>query len=84
MFERTPYQLAYEGKRYWDIIRWMLYNDDATASNTTCATLGIEPLNNTYRENKYLQVKDYDGKEDPLTDKRDGFLADLDGSIGIT
>lgn len=66
-------ELAYEGKRYWDIIRWMLYNDDATASNTTCATLGIEPLNNTYRENKYLQVKDYDGVEDPLTDKRDDF-----------
>ena len=52
--------LAYEGKRYWDLWRWMLYNDDASDNNTTCTTLGIEPLNGTARVGKYLQVKDYD------------------------
>lgn len=59
-------ELAYEGKRYWDLWRWMLYNDDASDNNTTCTTLGIEPLNGTARVGKYLQVKDYDGKADPL------------------
>lgn len=59
-------ELAYEGKRYWDIWRWMLYNDDASDNNTTCAALGIKPLNGTFREGKYLQVKNYDGDKDPL------------------
>lgn len=50
-------ELAYEGKRFWDLWRWMLYNDDAANDNTTCATLGLEPLNGKYRVGKYLQVK---------------------------
>lgn len=66
-------ELAYEGKRYWDLWRWMLYNDDASDNNTTCTTLGIEPLNGTARVGKYLQVKDYDGKADPLV----SVIADL-------
>lgn len=66
-------ELAYEGKRYWDIWRWMLYNDDASNDNNTCATLGYKQLNGTYRVGKYLQVKDYDGKDDPMSDKRKDF-----------
>lgn len=61
-------ELAYEGKRYWDLWRWMLYNDEAGDNNTTCAVLGLNPLNGTSRVGKYLQVKSYDGKEDPMRD----------------
>ena len=50
-------ELAYEGKRYWDLWRWMLYNDDPSSNNTTCVTLDIEPMNGTYRTGKYLQVR---------------------------
>lgn len=50
-------ELAYEGKRFWDLWRWMLFNEDASNNNTTCAALGIKPLNGTYRVGKYLQVK---------------------------
>ncbi len=74
-------ELAYEGKRYWDIWRWMLFNDAASDGNTTCATLGIKQLNGTYREGKYLQVKDVYGKNDPMADKRKEFIpVDLDAA----
>lgn len=77
-------ELAYEGKRYWDIWRWMLYNDDANDGNTTCATLGYKPLNGTYRVGKYLQVKDYDGKKDPLENKREDFVSvDIDKTTDL-
>ncbi len=42
-------ELAYEGKRFYDMQRWMLYNDDAFANNNTCAKLGVTPLNGTQR-----------------------------------
>lgn len=74
-------ELAYEGKRYWDLWRWMLYNDDASDNNTTCAALGIEPMNGTHRIGKYLQVKGgatYT-KDDPLKDKISDFVpVDID------
>ncbi len=60
-------ELAYEGKRYWDLWRWMLFNDDVSDNNNTCASLGIRQLNGTSRIGKYLQVKEYDGKNDPMT-----------------
>ena len=50
-------ELAYEGKRFWDLWRWMLFNDDAASGNNTCAALVLEPLNGKYRIGKYLQVK---------------------------
>ena len=77
-------ELAYEGKRYWDIWRWMLYNDDAADNNSTCATLGIKELNGTHRVGKYLQVKNYDGKNDPLTNIRKTFVpVDLDKTTNL-
>lgn len=61
-------ELAYEGKRYWDLWRWMLFNDDAANDNNTCAALGLEPMNGKYREGKYLQVKGTGfSSADPLT-----------------
>lgn len=50
-------ELAYEGKRYWDLWRWMLFNDDASDNNTTCAALGIKQLNGTFRYTQLLRVK---------------------------
>ena len=77
-------ELAYEGKRFWDIWRWMLYNDDASDNNTTCATLGISSLNNTYRVGKVLHVKGYTGTNDPLTSKITSFTPiDLDNSTDL-
>jgi len=54
LYERQV-ELAYEGKRFWDIQRWMLYNDDATSGNTTCSKLGLTPLNGTTRTGNYWQ-----------------------------
>lgn len=77
-------ELAYEGKRYWDLWRWMLFNDDAGDGNTTCATLGIKQLNGTSRVGKYLQVKDYDGKDDPLASDIAGFEpVDVDNAADL-
>ena len=40
LYERQI-ELAYEGKRFDDMRRWMLWNDDFG----TCTRLGVEPLN---------------------------------------
>ena len=79
-------EFAYEGKRYWDLWRWMLFNDDAANDNTTCAKLGVKPLNGTFRESRRLQVKvslydlynnpDATATEDPLTNVDLGVVAD--------
>lgn len=68
-------ELAYEGKRYWDIWRWMLYNDDSNNNNKTCEILNIKPLNGTYRVGKVLQVKSgYTlGANDPVKGDRTTF-----------
>jgi hypothetical protein len=66
LYERRV-ELAYEGKRFWDLQRWMLYNDDPAADNNTCTKLGVTPLNGTARTGMYLQVKDSISGEDPLT-----------------
>lgn len=71
-------ELAYEGKRYWDIWRWMLYTDDASNNNTTCATLGLEPLNGTHRVGKYLKVKGSTTKEDPIASEVAAFDTPVD------
>lgn len=77
-------ELAYEGKRYWDLWRWMLFNDDASDNNTTCATLGIRPMNGTFRETRLLQVKvslyDLNGKTGDGIEKKDPLA---DPSLGV-
>lgn len=70
LYERRV-ELAYEGKRFWDIQRWMLYNDDPAADNTTCASLGVDPINGTQRTGHYLQFKDVVTDTDPLADVRE-------------
>ena len=71
LYERRV-ELAYEGKRFWDIQRWMLYNDSASNNNNTCAKLGVAPINGTQRTGNYLQYKDVVTDTDPLDGTRVG------------
>lgn len=67
LYERRV-ELAYEGKRYWDIQRWLLY-DGVSAMNptaNTCSKLGITPINGTNRTGYYWQSKTFTSS-DPIT-----------------
>lgn len=67
LYERRV-ELAYEGKRYWDIQRWLLY-DGVSSTNTTANTttkLGLTPINGTNRTGYYWQAINFTGS-DPLT-----------------
>jgi hypothetical protein len=60
-------EFAYEGKRFWDLRRWMLFNNDFG----TLTRLGMQPLNGTRRTGYYITVKtlagaDYIGAADPM------------------
>lgn len=58
LYERRV-ELAYEGKRYWDVQRWMLYDNAALPGVTggTVSKLGLAPINGTQRTGGYLQFK---------------------------
>lgn len=56
LYERQI-EFAYEGKRFQDMRRWMLWNDDASIQNSTCAQLGVTPLNGTRRHGIILAIK---------------------------
>lgn len=85
LYERRV-ELAYEGKRYWDIQRWMLYSDESvgSVSNNTCAKLGLAPINGTQRTGNYLQYKTTvpaaTGATDPLLAARASLLVDPDAA----
>ena len=64
LYERRI-ELAYEGKRYWDMQRWMLY-DNTDKSGNSVQKLGVQPLNGTHREGYYWQAKNFTDV-DPLT-----------------
>lgn len=60
-------ELAYEGKRFYDLRRWKLFD----ASAGTCARLGFTPLNGTRRTGYYFIAKNtagarYVGATDPF------------------
>ncbi|MFC4873829.1 RagB/SusD family nutrient uptake outer membrane protein [Negadavirga shengliensis] len=60
-------ELAYEGRRYWDLRRWMLFDN----SHGTVSRLGMEPIHGTRRKGIFVAVKDesgnfYQGAADPL------------------
>jgi starch-binding outer membrane protein, SusD/RagB family len=67
-------EFAYENKRFWDLRRWMLFNDDFG----TCTRLGVQPLNGMRRTGLWITVKKGDGtkywhnSEDPMVKKPDG------------
>lgn len=69
LYERQI-ELAYEGKRFDDMRRWMLFDGGATAvagapstwtltgwGGNTCTWLGVAPLNGQRRENLEFRVK---------------------------
>jgi len=80
LYERRV-ELAYEGKRYWDIQRWLLY-DGVSSTNTTantCTKLGIAPINGTNRTGYYWQGKNFTSS-DPLTAADRAILIDPDAA----
>ncbi|MCS3798742.1 RagB/SusD family nutrient uptake outer membrane protein [Niastella sp. OAS944] len=66
LYERRV-ELAYEGKRFWDLQRWMLYDDEG-ADNTN-SKLGIAKLNGTSRQGYYWETQAFGNgaSADPLT-----------------
>ncbi len=80
LYERRI-ELAYEGKRFWDIQRWMLYNDDEVAGNNTCAKLRLNTINGTCRTGSYLMTLDTVRFTAPVTVAGDPYIVQR---IGIT
>ncbi|MFD2918312.1 RagB/SusD family nutrient uptake outer membrane protein [Terrimonas rubra] len=78
LYERRV-ELAYEGKRFWDLQRWMLYGNDNESGYNTCQKLGIAPLNGTKRNGYYWQSKSF-VSADPLTAADRNILIDPDAA----
>lgn len=82
LYERRV-ELAYEGKRFWDIQRWMLYDNatlPGTTSGSTITKLGLQPINGTQRTGNYLQYKNTATSADPLTADRASISVDPDAA----
>jgi starch-binding outer membrane protein, SusD/RagB family len=81
LYERRV-ELAYEGKRYWDVQRWKLYSDDPLGSNisNSCQKLGLAPINGTQRTGNYLQYKTTATATDPLATLRASIVVDPDAA----
>ena len=80
LYERRV-ELAYEGKRFWDIHRWMLYGGMSSsnpAANTT-TKLGLTPINGTNRTGYYWQAKTFSAS-DPITAADRSILIDPDAA----
>ncbi|MEN9908380.1 MAG: hypothetical protein RLZZ540_1529 [Bacteroidota bacterium] len=81
LYERRV-ELAYEGKRFWDIQRWMLYSDDASINeDATNSKLNIPAINGTQRIGNYLQYKGFSAvNTDPLATARAAISVDPDAA----
>lgn len=77
LYERRV-ELAYEGKRFWDVQRWMLYDNTAKSGNSV-QKLGLKPLNGTARHGYYWQAKNFT-ETDPLTPEEKSILIDPDAA----
>ena len=86
LYERRV-ELAYEGKRFWDIQRWLLY-DGASSTDpaaNTCAKLGLTPINGTNRTGYYWQTISFSPTAtDPLTATDKNILIDPDAATFST
>jgi hypothetical protein len=71
-------EFAYENKLFYDLRRWMLFDD----THGTCTRLGITPLNNTRRTGYYLVAKNTSGAK-YISDKIDPFVANAAGVAPI-
>lgn len=80
LYERRV-ELAYEGKRFWDLQRWMLYGNDNGAGFNTVQKLGLTPVNGTKRTGFYWQSKTLSSLTvDPLTPADKNILIDPDAA----
>lgn len=83
LYERRV-ELAYEGKRFWDVQRWMLYDNEALpgVSAGTVSKLGLTPINGTKRTGNFLQFKNTAASSttDPLLAARASIVADPDAA----
>lgn len=79
LYERQV-ELAYEGKRGFDVRRWMLYNDDAAMQNNTCEKLNFKPLNGSCRIGKTYEYKSMATAQDPLEELRKEISVDPDAT----
>ena len=67
-------EFAYEAKRFWDLRRWLLFDD----TYGTVSRLGMEELNGTRRHGVIVSVKtsetgaDYVGTENPFLPRSNG------------
>jgi len=77
LYERRV-ELAYEGKRFWDMQRWMLF-DNIPASGNSVQKLGLKPINGTVRDGYYWQTK-YAATKDTLSSLDRNVLVDPDAS----
>ncbi len=64
-------ELAYEGKRFWDIKRWLLYDGGQgtpqLSTTNTCTALGVNQLNGTSRTGVWLTTQSTGtAKSDPI------------------
>ncbi len=78
LYERRV-ELAYEGKRYWDVQRWLLYAgvSSTNPNANTVSKLGLTPINGTNRTGYYWQSINFTGS-DPLTAADRNILIDPD------
>lgn len=85
IYERRV-ELAYEGKRFWDIQRWMLYSDDASINDNTNSKLNIPVINGTQRVGNYLHYKIgiSAAGTDPLATSRAAISVDPDNANFLT
>lgn len=72
-------EFAYENKRFWDLRRWLLFNDDFG----TCTRLNQKPINGMRRTGYWIYVKNtngtkYVGNDDPMVKKSNGVAPVID------
>ncbi|MCD2423075.1 RagB/SusD family nutrient uptake outer membrane protein [Niabella pedocola] len=80
LYERRV-ELAYEGKRFWDAQRWLLYDGGTPLGENTCVKLGINPINGTARTGRLWQYKTVlSNTADPLLGTRTAILCDPDAA----
>ena len=82
LYERRI-ELAYEGKRYWDIHRWLLYGgvSSMNPSANTTTKLGVAPINGTNRTGYYWQSLTFSPVgTDPLNATDKNILIDPDNA----
>jgi len=72
-------EFAYEGKRFFDLRRWMLFNNDYG----TCARLGVTPLNDTRRTGYYITVKKPDGSSYVAAQSADPLIKPATGNAPL-